>query len=144
MARRLRWAPRARENLVEACRYTSRTNPDAAKALAADVSRLERELCLPNGWNVVCKLVYLGYHRSVSTTVRIDQKTHRLLKELAASASLPMQTLIQRALVSYSRELERKKVHEQISSFAQAMAGTDWDLDEELEQAAVDELGRVK
>lgn len=79
----------------------------------------------------------------MSTSVRINQETHRLLKELAKSASLPMQTVIQKALIAYRRELERQEVHEQISSFAKAMAGTDWDLDGELEQAGIDELHRI-
>ncbi len=94
--------------------------------------------------NSVDDLVYIGYHGVMSKTVRIDQETHRLLKELAASVSLPMQTVIQEAVIRYSRELERRRVHEQISSFAIASAGTDWDLDEELEQAAVDELYRTR
>ena len=78
----------------------------------------------------------------MSTTIRINQETHRLLKELAQAVSLPMQTLIQEALVSYSREIERRKIHDQISAFAKSAAGTDWDIDEELEQAGADELYR--
>lgn len=79
----------------------------------------------------------------MSTTVRINQETHHLLKELAQSTSLSMQGLIEKALHCYRRELQRQKEHEQISAFASSVAGTSWDLDDELEKASVEEMGRL-
>ena len=79
----------------------------------------------------------------MSTTVRINQETHLLLKELAQTASLPMQSLIEKALHCYRRELQRQKDHEQIAAFARSVAGSSWDLDEELEQASLEEMGRL-
>lgn len=81
--------------------------------------------------------------KAMSTTVRVTQETHNLLKELSHSASISMQSLIEKALQCYRREIQRQQEHEQIAAFASSASGSSWDLDEELEQAAAEEMSRL-
>lgn len=83
------------------------------------------------------------YTQNMSTTVRVNQETHNLLKELSHAASISMQSLIEKALQCYRRELQRQEDHEQIVAFALSAGGSSWDLDDELEQTAVEEMSQL-
>ncbi|HKH44681.1 MAG TPA: hypothetical protein VKM72_08465 [Thermoanaerobaculia bacterium] len=61
-----------------------------------------------------------------------------MLQEEAERSGEPATTLARKALGDWLSQQKRKRLHEEIAAFAEAHAGTDLDLDEDLERAGLD------
>jgi plasmid stability protein len=70
----------------------------------------------------------------------LPEDLHETLKEEAACSGQPATSLAREALVSWLAQRKRQRLHEEIAAFARAEAGTELDLDEDLEQAGIDSL----
>mgnify|MGYP001557672345 CR=1 FL=1 len=62
------------------------------------------------------------------------------LRDQSEKQSTPATVLARTAIVEWLEQQEKAEIDNQIRSFAQSMAGTDCDLDEALEEAAVELL----
>jgi plasmid stability protein len=65
---------------------------------------------------------------------------HENLKEEAARSGQPATSLAREALAGWLAQRKKQRLHEEIAAFTRAEAGTDLDLDEELEQAGIESL----
>lgn len=77
----------------------------------------------------------------------LPEQTYALLRAEAERAEVPATTLARQAIDSWLSEQARKARHDAIAAYAAEMAGTDLDLDEELEAAGIEHLmttGRAK
>ena len=77
----------------------------------------------------------------------LPERTYTLLRAEAARAQLPATTLVREAIDAWLKEQTRKVRHNAIAEYAREMAGTDLDLDRELESAGIEHLvttGRVR
>ena len=72
--------------------------------------------------------------------VPLSAPVHARLRAEATRAGRPATTLAREAIESWIAERERHAVHQAIVDYADAMAGTPADLDEDLEQAAIANL----
>lgn len=70
----------------------------------------------------------------------LPEDLHETLKEEAALSGQPATSLAREALADWLAQKKKQRLHEEIAAFAKAAAGTDLDLDEELEQAGIDSL----
>lgn len=77
----------------------------------------------------------------------LPEQTYSLLRAEAEREQLPATTLAREAIDAWLKERARKARHKAIADYAAEMAGTDLDLDQELEAAGVEYLvktGRPK
>ena len=77
----------------------------------------------------------------------LPEQTYTLLRLEAARTRLPATTLAREAVDAWLREQARKARHHAIAAYASETAGTDLDLDRELESAGIERLvkaGRVR
>jgi len=77
----------------------------------------------------------------------LPEQTYALLREEAERTQLPATTLAREAIGAWLRDQARKARHDAIAAYAAEMAGTDLDLDQELESAGIEHLdkaGRVR
>jgi hypothetical protein len=70
----------------------------------------------------------------------LPEHTYSHLRAAAERAQVPATTLAREAIDSWLRQQLRKARHEAIAAYAAEMAGTDLDLDPELESAGIERL----
>ena len=70
----------------------------------------------------------------------LPERTYTHLRAEAERAQVPATTLAREAIDWWLREQLRKARHDQIAAYAAEMAGTDLDLDPDLEAAGVERL----
>jgi hypothetical protein len=73
----------------------------------------------------------------------LPDQTYALLRVAAERTNLPATTLAREAIETWLRSEARKARHNAIAAFAAEMAGTDLDLDTELESAAAEHLRKT-
>jgi len=79
--------------------------------------------------------------------VPLPEPTYKLLRAEAERTQLPATTLAREAIDTWLRDQARRTRNEAIAAYAAEMAGTDLDLDHELESAGIEHLvktGRVR
>ena len=72
--------------------------------------------------------------------VPLPEPMYRRLRAEAERADRPATDLAREAIDGWLRERHRLMVHESILEYAEAVAGTEEDLDRDVESAAVDHL----
>ncbi|MBI3782977.1 MAG: hypothetical protein HY270_06205 [Deltaproteobacteria bacterium] len=77
-------------------------------------------------------------HRNLH--VPLPETLHDRLRAVATRTKRPATSLARQAIEAWVDERERQAVHEAIATYATEMAGTSADLDEDLEQAAIEHL----
>lgn len=70
----------------------------------------------------------------------LPDHTYEHLRAVAESANVPATALAREAIDAWLREQLRKKRHDAIAAYAAEMAGTNLDLDAELEAAGIERL----
>jgi hypothetical protein len=70
----------------------------------------------------------------------LPEKTYTPLRDAAERAQVPATALAREAIDWWLREQLRKARHDQIAAYAAEMAGTEFDLDPDLEAAGVERL----
>lgn len=65
---------------------------------------------------------------------------HQMLREEAERSGQPATSLAREGLFEWLKQREKKRLHDEIAQYAKAQAGTDLDLDEELERAGIASL----
>jgi len=70
----------------------------------------------------------------------LPEDLHEMLKEEVEHSGQPATSLAREALLHWLAQRRKQRLHEEIAAFARAQAGTELDLDEELEQAGIDSL----
>ena len=81
---------------------------------------------------------------SVSVTkmeLPLDSNVWDLLQDEAVKSGQPAVSLVSHVVAEWVRERHRQRVAQEIAEFAAAHAGSDLDLDQELESAALQTLG---
>lgn len=74
----------------------------------------------------------------------LPEQTYEHLKAEAERARVPTTILAREAIDTWLRQQRRKARHEAIATFALEMAGTNLDLDPDLESAAIEHLARPR
>jgi predicted transcriptional regulator len=67
---------------------------------------------------------------------------HAMLRDEAERSGQPATALAREALRSWLVQRQKHRLHEEIAAWAAEHAGTDLDLDKELEQAGIEALER--
>jgi len=70
----------------------------------------------------------------------LPEPVYALLRAEAERSQVPATALAREAIDSWLRDQARKARHEAIAAYAAEMAGTDLDLDRELESAGIEHL----
>ena len=70
----------------------------------------------------------------------MPEETYRHLKAEAERAQVPATILAREAIDSWLRQQLRKARHDAIANYASEMAGTNLDLDSDLESAGIEHL----
>lgn len=70
--------------------------------------------------------------------VPLPEPLHERLRAEAALSGRPATTLAREAIEAWIEERQRQAVHEAIAEYAEEMAGSPADLDEDLEKASVE------
>ncbi|HEX3129757.1 MAG TPA: hypothetical protein VH394_20650 [Thermoanaerobaculia bacterium] len=65
---------------------------------------------------------------------------HDMLKNEAARSGQPATTIAREALRSWLEQRQKQRLHDEIAAWAADHAGTDLDLDKELERAGIEAL----
>ncbi len=73
----------------------------------------------------------------------LSEDLYLKLRDEAGKVGRPATALAREALEEWLHEREQQTVHEQIAAYAQAVAGSRDDLDEELESEAVVQLSQA-
>jgi hypothetical protein len=73
----------------------------------------------------------------------LPEETYIRLRAEAARAQVPATTLAREALDEWLRQQSRKARQDAIAAYAKEMAGTQLDLDSELESAGIEHLKRT-
>jgi hypothetical protein len=68
----------------------------------------------------------------------LPQDLHAQLREEVERSGQPATSLAREALSQWLADRRKQRLHEEIAAFAAAEAGTELDLDEELEQAGLE------
>ena len=76
--------------------------------------------------------------------VPLPEQTYDHLRAEAERAQVPATILAREAIDSWLREQWRKTRHGAIAAYAAEMAGTDFDIDLDLESAAIEHLVRTR
>jgi len=83
-----------------------------------------------------------GSERRTQSAVPLSGPVHDRLRAEATRSGRPATTLAREAIEAWIAERERDAVHEAIADYANEMAGSPADLDEDLEQAGVEHVVR--
>jgi len=75
--------------------------------------------------------------------VPLSDQLYALLQAQASRTARPAAQLAREAIVDWLRSVKREEVSRQLARYAAACAGTDQDLDPDLEDVAIDELRRL-
>ncbi|HYU35857.1 MAG TPA: hypothetical protein VEW48_27180 [Thermoanaerobaculia bacterium] len=70
----------------------------------------------------------------------LPPEIHEMLRQEVESSGQPATTLAREALHDWLVHRKRQRLHEEIAAFAEAHAGTDLDLDEDLERAGIEAI----
>ena len=70
----------------------------------------------------------------------LPEQTYSQLRAEAERAQLPATALAREAIDGWLRQQLRKARHDQIAAYAAEMAGTEFDLDPDLEAAGIEHL----
>ena len=70
----------------------------------------------------------------------LPEQTYALLRAEAERTRVPATTLAREAIVTWLRYQARKARHDAIAAYAAEMAGTDLDIDHDLESAGIEHL----
>jgi hypothetical protein len=73
----------------------------------------------------------------------LPENTYKRLRVEAERKQIPATALAREAIDSWLRDQARKARHEAIAAYAVEMAGTELDIDRELEAAGIEHLTRV-
>jgi plasmid stability protein len=73
----------------------------------------------------------------------LPENTYKRLRVEAGTETNPATALAREAIDSWLRDQARKARHEAIAAYAVEMAGTELDIDRELEAAGIEHLTRV-
>jgi plasmid stability protein len=65
---------------------------------------------------------------------------HQMLREEAEQAGQSATSLAREALLQWLKQRRRQRLHSEIAAYAKAQAGTEFDLDEQLEEASLEVL----
>jgi predicted DNA-binding protein len=76
--------------------------------------------------------------------IPLPDPIYQRLKSVAKRQHKPATQLAKQALESWLDEQERLALHEEIATYAAAMAGTVDDLDESFESAALEHLSEIE
>jgi hypothetical protein len=74
----------------------------------------------------------------------LPDQTYIRLRAEAERTQLPATTLAREAIDSWLLDQARKATHDAIAAYAAEMAGTDLDLDRDLESAGIEHLSKTK
>jgi len=74
----------------------------------------------------------------------LPEHTHAELHAVAERARVPATTLAREAINAWLREQARKSRHDAVAAYAAEMAGTDLDLDPDLEAAGIEHLVKTE
>jgi len=72
--------------------------------------------------------------------VPLPIELYELLKENAKDQSMPATKVVRRLIEHWIELRKRKKIQEEFSSFARKYAGSEYDLDEDLERMSLEVL----
>lgn len=70
----------------------------------------------------------------------LPPEIHELLRQEVESSGQPATSLAREALRDWLVRRKRQRLHDEIAAFAEAYAGTDLDLDEDLERAGIEAI----
>jgi hypothetical protein len=70
----------------------------------------------------------------------LPEDLHAMLREEVERSGQAATSLAREALLYWLGQRRKQRLHEEIAAFAQAQAGTDLDLDEELEQSGIEAI----
>jgi hypothetical protein len=70
----------------------------------------------------------------------LPEDLHTLLREEVERSGQPATSLAREALHHWLRQRRKQRLHEEVVAFARAAAGTELDLDQDLEQAGLEAL----
>lgn len=73
----------------------------------------------------------------------LPENTYKRLRVEAERKQIPATALAREAIDSWLRDQARKARHEAIAAYAEEVAGTELDIDRELEAAGIEHLTRV-
>ena len=73
----------------------------------------------------------------------LPEQTYTHLRAEAERAQVPATALAREAIDCWLRQQLRKTRHDRIAAYAAEMAGTDLDLDPDLEAAGIEHLGKT-
>jgi hypothetical protein len=73
----------------------------------------------------------------------LPERTYTLLRAEAERAQLPATTLAREAIDAWLKDQTRKARHIAIAEYAAEIAGTELDLDRELESAGIEHLAKT-
>ncbi len=68
----------------------------------------------------------------------LPEPLYNKLREEAVKCSVPTTKLVRQAILFWLKERERNALHDAISNYASQYAGTEFDLDEDLENTSTD------
>jgi len=74
----------------------------------------------------------------------LPEHVYTLLRAEAQRTNVPATTLAREAIDSWLKDQARKAKHDAIAAYAAEMAGTDLDLDRDLESAAIDHFRKIR
>jgi len=75
--------------------------------------------------------------------VPLPPDLHEILRDEAERSGMPAAALAREALQSWLTQRRRQRLHEEIAAWAKDRAGTDLDLDKDLERAGLELGGAV-
>jgi hypothetical protein len=70
----------------------------------------------------------------------LPEDLHEMLREEVERSGQPATSLAREALLYWLAQRRKQRLHEEIAAFARDQAGTELDLDEELEQAGLEAI----
>ncbi len=78
--------------------------------------------------------------RAYNFHLPLPPEIHEMLRQEVESSGQPATSLAREALRDWLVRKKRQRLHDEIAAFAEAHAGTDLDLDEDLERAGIDAI----
>jgi hypothetical protein len=70
----------------------------------------------------------------------LPEDLHEMLREEVERSGQPATSLAREALLQWLAQRRKQRLHEEIAAFARSQAGTELDLDEDLEQAGLEAI----
>lgn len=74
--------------------------------------------------------------------VPLPEETYRRLRDESARSKIPATTLAREAIQFWLEERKRQMLEDEIRAYATTHAGSDGDLDDDLEQASLESLSQ--